>query len=99
MSNKEISITEFELEDCKGNLRTLQANWESVPAVPVAVMTTSRGNSPEAVKNCLEATAQVSDAFDDLLENSLTFFQSMGIAFQESDEKAAQSLSSQAIWV
>lgn len=94
MSKQEISITEFELQDSKGHLGSLKTNWEQVPTVPTSTLSVSKGQSADAVRDSLEATKQVSDSFHTLLDNSLNFFTQMGIAFQESDEKASQNIDS-----
>lgn len=92
MSNKEISIAEFELQDCAGNLKTLQTNWLNVPTVPVSTLTQSEGKSADAVRGIISATQAVSDSFQNLLENSCDFSTQMGIYFQESDEQAAKTI-------
>lgn len=94
MSKQEISITEFELEDSKGHLAKLKFNWAKVPTISASVISESKGNSADKVKSHLESTNQVSDSFQVLLDNSLSFFSQMGIAFQESDEKASQNIDS-----
>lgn len=94
MSNQEICITKFELQDSKGHLGNLRTNWTHVPTIPVETLSESKGASATAVQNSLKATTQVSASFQTLLDNSVEFFTRMGIAFQESDEAASQNIDS-----
>ena len=94
MGNGQITILEYTLEDCKGNLRSLQSNWGQVPAVPSSTITCSKGYSAEAVADTLKITGQVSMSFDRLLYNSVLFFEKMGVAFEESDQEAAKNINS-----
>lgn len=90
MANKDIHITQYELENCNGNLTQLSANWSSVPKVSSSILTKSKGRSADSIKDCLDLTKQVSTSLNTLLDNSVSFFTAMGIAFQESDEAASQ---------
>lgn len=94
MSNQEISIIGFQLEDCKGDLGGLKSNWMHVPTISSTVLEESKGSTVQMVVASLESTKQVKESFDSLLENSLDFFTKMGIAFQQNDEKAAQNINS-----
>lgn len=92
MGSKEIKITEYELENSDGNLRALASNWDAVPTVSKEAISVSQGNSPQALRECLEMTQQVDVAFKTLLESSVAFFESVGIAFQEADDSASQNI-------
>ena len=92
MSNNEICITEFELADSKGHLGQLKENWMQVPSVPESTLSQSQGASAKAVCASLQATTQISQSFQVLLDNTVEFFDKVGIAFHESDENAARNI-------
>lgn len=92
MANKEIQITQYELENCNGNLAELSSLWASVPKVSSSMVEKSKGKSADGIKDCLDSTKQVSSSLRALLDNSISFFTSLGIAFQESDETASQHI-------
>lgn len=94
MGNQEICITEFKLEESEGNLRTLQTNWGMVPVISESTIDTSKGKSAECVSSSLGVTTQVSNSFQTLLDNSIRFFEQLGISFKESDEAASKNIDS-----
>ncbi len=92
MASKEIQITEYELENCNGNLTKLSSIWTLTPQVSSCMVAKSKGKSADGIKDSLDLTKQLSKSLQALLDNSISFFASMGIAFQESDEAAAQHI-------
>ena len=92
MSNNEIRITQYELENCNGNLKQLFSAWFSVPKVSSSMVSISTGKSADVIKSSLDLTEEVSKSFQSLLYNSIHYFESIGIAFQESDEAALRSI-------
>ena len=94
MSKQEISITEFELQDSKGHLGNLISNWAQVPTIPIETLIESKGHAAKSDHNSLEATTQVYNSFQMLLDNSMDFFTQLGVAFQESDETASRNINS-----
>ena len=91
MNNKEITITKFKLDDCKGNLNSLAAEWKAIPTVSDNLLTISQGNSAKQVNGISDVTRQVTSSFSKLLDNSIGFFTSVGISFAEADSSAANS--------
>ena len=94
MSKNEICISEFELQNCNGNLRSLKTNWAHVPTVSSEVLSVSKGYSAEKMRSIIEETQQVSTCFRTLLDISLQLFTQIGIEFQESDRLAASNIDS-----
>ncbi len=92
MVSKEIQITEYELDNCNGNLAQLSSTWTSVPKGSSSTVAKSKGKSADSIRDSLDLTVQVSASLQALLDNSVSFFTSMGIAFQESDEAASQHI-------
>ena len=90
MGDNEIKITEFQLIECNGNLKTLSRQWKNVPNLTGDIIKKSEGYSAEDVKLSLDATKQVSNELDTLLNNSILFFENLGISFKESDEAASK---------
>jgi len=85
----EISISEFDLGRCQGNLKVLRSDWSAMPGLSDSCISDSKGRSPEAIVLCTGAAQQVSSAMDGLLKASVAFFESAGISFKEADEAAA----------
>lgn len=94
MGSKEIKITEYAVEDCKGNLNSLVSQWNGAPNVDTGTLQESSGSSQESLKSCLEITGQVTASMNQLLTSTLAFCTSMGIAFKESDEQASKNINS-----
>lgn len=94
MGSKEIKITDYEVENCKGNLNSLTSQWKSAPNVDSGVFQESSGCSEESLKSCMEVTGQVTASMDQLLASTLAFCTSMGIAFKDSDEQASKNIDS-----
>lgn len=92
--SQEIKITDYELKECNGNLKTLSSTWMSVPEISDKTITKSKGYSADSVKSCLDVTMKMSNAMQQLLDNSVTFFESLGISFHDSDASAAQNIDS-----
>lgn len=91
---QEIKITDYELKECNGNLKSLSSMWADVPKVSEKTISTSGGNSAERVQSCLSMTKQVSKSMQQLLDNSVTFFEVLGISFHDGDFSAAQNIES-----
>lgn len=91
MAKEEIKIDEYEIENCRGNINLLQSEWEGLPKFPSKPLNTSSGYSAKQINDFSDATHQVSKSFSLLLSNSSTFFESVGVSFKETDEKAATS--------
>lgn len=88
MSGKEISIVEYELSDCNGNLRTLRGSWESMPSI-TEQLGESRGEAADEARDCVDAAAQVRAAMQTLLTDTISFFERTGITFRDADDEAA----------
>lgn len=91
---QEIKITDYELKECNGNLKSLSSTWSGVPKVSENTISTSGGNSAEQVKSCLSMTKQISSSMQQLLDNSVAFFEALGVSFHDSDTSAAQNIES-----
>lgn len=91
MGKQEITIDNYTLADCNGNLRKLQNEWSGVPKVSKSLVETSKGHAAQALQDCLSSTKEVSSALQELLSNSTRFFEGMGVSFEESDRKAAEN--------
>lgn len=91
---QEIKITDYELKECNGNLKSLSSTWAGVPKVSEKTISTSGGNSAEQVQSFLGMTKQVSSSMQQLLDNSVAFFEALGITFHDSDTSAAQNIES-----
>ena len=91
---QEIKITDYEVKECNGDLKSLSSMWAGVPTVSEKTISTSGGNSAERVQSCLGMTKQVSNSMQRLLDNSVAFFQALGISFHYSDTSAAQNIES-----
>mgnify|MGYP004563588673 CR=1 FL=1 len=89
---QEIKITDYELEECNGNLKSLSSTWAAVPKVSGKTIGTSRGHSAEQLITCLNMTKQISKSMQQLLDNSVMFFEELGISFQDSDASAARNI-------
>lgn len=94
MGSKEIKITDYEVENCKGNLNSLASQWNSAPSVDTGIFLDSSGCSEESLKSCLEVTGQVTASMNQLLASTLAFCTNMGIAFKESDDQASKNIDS-----
>ncbi|MCD7804394.1 MAG: hypothetical protein LUH03_04470 [Oscillospiraceae bacterium] len=92
MSKAEICVAELELENCKGDLGTLRADWQQALAVSATTLTESKGKTADAVSDCINVTKQVTSSFQTLLDNTYDFFTQMGVVFRESDEEAARNI-------
>lgn len=91
---QEIKITDYELKECNGNLKSLSSMWTGVPKVSEKTINVSEGYSAEKVKSCLSMTKQVSNSMQQLLDNSVAFFEALGVSFYDSDTSAAQNIES-----
>lgn len=94
MGSKEIKITEYEVENCEGNLNSLISQWEGAPKVDAGIFMESSGRSEESLKSALEVTAQVNTSMDQLLASTLAFCKNMGVTFKESDAAAGKNIDS-----
>jgi hypothetical protein len=92
LDNSEIKINSYELKDSNGNIITLAHNWETVPFLDDGIINKSKGNVPESIKECINCYNQVADSFNILLNNSICFFDKIGIRFTDADEEAATTI-------
>lgn len=92
--SQEIKFTEYKLEDCECNLRTLYSLWSFVPICWNKTISISKGMSASKVRDSLSMTNEISKSMQNLLENSIKFFEKAGIAFRDSDVSAAQNIDS-----
>lgn len=93
MAKDEIRIDEYEIENCKGNINLLKNEWENLPSFSISPSEKSSGYSAERINDCSDTAHRVSKSFSLLLSNSIAFFESVGVSFKETDEKAASSFS------
>ena len=91
MADKEIKLSDYELDACGGNLKTLAAAWGSVPKIGCRIKK-SRGSSADSIRDLPEAVKECSAAVNRLLSNSVGFFAAVGVSFEESDRTAAQNI-------
>lgn len=90
--SEEISIVDFELQECNGSLSKLISNFGSAPKIDKNLLSESKGHSAKGFRSGLEASSQVSQSMQSLLDNSLRFFTQAGVSFQESDQEAARNV-------
>lgn len=91
---EEIKITDYEFKECNGNLKKLSSIWSEVPRVSVKTISVSRGYTAERLKGCLDKTNQVSKSMQLLLDNSVSFFENLGISFHDADIFVAHNIES-----
>lgn len=91
MSDKEITIVEYELVKSNGNLKTLRGSWDGMPKIP-DLLDESKGAAADAARDCGAAAGQVRASLSQLLESSIAFFERAGISFQEADQNAAENV-------
>lgn len=94
MATGEIKITDYTMSDCKGNLKTLISEWEGAPKVSTDVFQQSSGHTATDLLGCLESTAQVTTSMNTLLSSTLAFFESVGAAFEETEQEATKNINS-----
>ena len=92
MSGQEISILEYALEDCEGNLTQLQKEWCSVPKIDHGVFFRSRGKVENILLNCFDAADCIQTNMADLLTNTIEFFEHTGVQFSDADAAAAKDI-------
>lgn len=92
MANNEISIVEYGIDDCKGNLRELRSMWAGVPTVSASEVEESDGMSATCIRETADATNMIREAFDRLLDSTIRFLEQTGIRFEESDNAAKNNV-------
>ena len=92
MSSSEISINDYELKDCNGNMRSLASNWSAAPKLDEGIISKSKGNVPDSIKSCINGSNCVFNSLDNLLNNSIRFLEKTGITFAEVDQSAANAI-------
>ena len=92
MGNSEININNYELKDSNGNMRSLASNWAATHKVDEGIIRKSKGNVPDSIKDCINASGQVFDSFNNLLNNSIRFFEKAGLIFADADQTAAKAI-------
>ena len=89
MSNKEISIVGYKIENCEGNLKQLSEIWAAVPKLQNGALPKSKGDSVETIRKCCQLTSPVRVAMSSLLNNSIEFLLDLGQSFKNSDSESA----------
>lgn len=88
----EIKYVDCELENNKGNLQNLNANWCETPKPIACPSEKSRGNAAKGINDNCKLAVQGSVSLGRLLANSLGFFNAMQITYTEADEKCADAI-------
>lgn len=92
MLTKEIKVRKYELQDCNNNLKQLSMEWSGIPKLSESIVSDSVGYTADAAKTCIGLTQQLSHSMQQLLDNSIIFFENLGISFEESDATASKKI-------
>lgn len=94
MADKEIKIAEYELADCEGNLKSIKSAWAAVPKISTEEIEESSGNSRNCIVDIIEVSDMIRASFDKMLDNTMSFFTELGIAFETADDEASKQINS-----
>lgn len=94
MSNDTIKISTFELEECNGNMQRLSDSWHEMPMLDSSPLSASKGNAAVKVGQCLLLFADIQKCMGDLLQNTSSYFKSVGVSFKDADEKSSAHIDS-----
>jgi len=89
--SKQISINTDLLKECNGNLKTLHNEWDKEKRIENNFSVSA--GARQAAEECLNEMIGCANEFDCVLENSIDFFQNLGVSFEETDQKAAAAIS------
>jgi hypothetical protein len=92
MADKEIKINEYELENYNSNLKELLGGWNSIPSINTTPAKKSTGDSAECINDNCFGAKQVKKNFSIVLENSIGFFEAIGISFSDADNESANAI-------
>ena len=92
MSGQEISISEFQLENCEKNISKLKENWAALPAVNYKVFSKRKGYSVLGADRCLENAITIPRDMLLLLTNTDAFLTNLRDSFANTDAKAAERI-------
>lgn len=92
MAKSEISIDKYQLKIDKGNMKSLLSNWIGIPKVKISTDGKSVGLCATKVSETCEEANAVKAEFQNLLNNSIGFFEAAGIKFEEVDNNSADSI-------
>lgn len=92
MNGQEISISEFQLEDCGKNISKLKENWTTLPAVNYPLFSKRRGYSVLGADRCLGNAMSIPWNMLRLLKNTEAFLTNLRDSFANTDAKAAERI-------
>ena len=94
MSGKTITIVDFELQSCDGNLLNLAQSWQSMPNLTEDPISVSTGQCADSAKLCVTNARDLVNEVAVLLENTAQFLGNVGVSFQKADTLAAEQTQS-----
>ena len=92
MGTNEITISEFQLEDCGKNIKKLEESWAAMPTLNCNIFARRSGYSVLAVERCLGNATAIPNSMQGLLVNTDAFLSNLRDSFARSDAKAAERI-------
>lgn len=90
----EITIANYKLNECEGNLKVLIKNWKGIPKSNQNIIGESHGGVAVSMERGLITSDKLQKAMTSMLENSLQFFETTGIKFSDADNTSASQIQS-----